>query len=137
MAWVQNIVIEVQQTVTPFAWVPFYCAKDGQLQINADVLKITDTVNGQFNKILPVGVSGSMSLNSLIRLDSTFGLPEVADKILNSIEVTVSFTMTDTNGVIKRFTSNGYITALGAGFTVFSLGESAVTITLSGLIQLV
>ena len=136
MAFVKNVLLEFRTSTGPDVYTMVYCASDASIEIAIDTVKITDTVNGKFNKILPIGVSGTMQVKGLVRIDSTLGLPELAQLALDLTPVKVRYSITDTGGVIKRFLASGYITSVGVGWTVFSLAENNISITLSGIITI-
>lgn len=135
MAFVKNIVLEFGLN-DPTEYFPLYCAKSAEISLNTELLKVTDTINGKFNKVIPVGISGSMSVSGLVRIDSDFGLFDVAQLLLDMVPVKVRYTITDTNGLYKYFYSDGVIATLGASGSVFSLAENNIEITLSGIIQI-
>ena len=62
MAFINNVSIEVLTSTGPDVYTMIYCANNAGLSIAIDTIKITDTINGKFNKILPTGVSGTMSV---------------------------------------------------------------------------
>lgn len=136
MAIVKDILIEIATLEEPDEFIPVYCGKDASLTITADVLKICDTVNGKWNKILPVGLSGSMTTSGLIRIDSDQGFPDLFTTMIAFTEIRVRYAMTDKDLNTKNFIANAYITNLGASFTVFSIGEQSVELTLSGIIEM-
>lgn len=113
-----------------------YCAKDASIDIAADLLKVTDTVNGQFAAFTGSGVSGTMTTSGLMRIDAAYDFRNLAAATLALTKIKVRFTIQDMGGSDAYFEAFGFITSLSGSATVFSLAENSVTIQLSGLITI-
>lgn len=132
-----NVLIEFE-TSTPGVYTSLYCCKEATIDINASLLKVTDTVNGQFDAYIGQSINGTMKTSALARIDGSssgpYGFQEVANITLGLQKIQVKYQLQDTLGNISYCTAYGFITNLSATATVFSLAETSLSIQLSGAI---
>jgi len=115
-------------------WVPFLCAKSCEIELSQSLLKVTDTVNGQFAKFIPDGLSGVMSTSGLIKYD--IDIVDPIDLILDQRKLRVRWTINDESGsTVKYLQADAYITTLSMSASVFALAEQNLSFQLSGIIE--
>lgn len=141
MAFIQgtNVLIEFE-TSTPDVYAALYCSKEASIDINASLLKVTDTINGQFDAFIGQSINATMKTSALARIDTTsagpYGFPEVADILLGFTKVKVRFQLQDTLGNFKYAVADGFIQNLAVNATIFSLAETSLSIQISGAITI-
>ena len=111
-------------------------SNDASIEITAELLKVTDTINGQFAAFTGAGVSGTMTTAGFARVDTQYGIKDIAALILNLTKVNVKFTIQDMDNNQAYFQAEGFITSLTGNGTVFGLMDSGLTIQLSGIISI-